>query len=146
MKKNFVSIIVVSALLYNCASTNTLHTENNFTAFPSSSAIYLETDPEIVPLSSRLSAALGRANFLITDSRKDADYILKFDYDARFDVYPWVFTSFNLTLREKNSNTVFYRVTTDNFKPEKVDSLIARAVHDMASRLLAHSPPALVIR
>lgn len=121
-------------LLVGCVSTNRLYVQDNMGKFSSSKKIYIEAGTEIVPLSSRLEAAMNRANFLTTKSRKNADYIMEFNYTARFDVDPWVFLSFDLKVTDPESGDVLYKLTIDNMKPEPVNSLIKRTVDDMTSR------------
>ncbi|MBI4682888.1 MAG: hypothetical protein HY757_07290 [Nitrospirae bacterium] len=126
-------IVSVLFLLVSCSSTNTLRVENNMSKFSSSKKIYIETGKEIVPLSSTLENELKIAKFLTTRSRKEADYILLFDYTARFDVKPWVIRSLYLIITAADSGDVLYKVTIDDIKPEPVHSLIERIVDDMTS-------------
>lgn len=131
------NIIVVLLILFSCKTTLPLHTnENKNIEFIPTKTIYLETDSEIVELSSRLKQKLINAKFNITNRRKDAGYILTFDYTAKFDVYPWIFRSFNLKMSELASGDVLYEVKSDRSGSELVESVMERAVQDMAKRLL----------
>jgi cell division protein FtsN len=136
----YITIIITCFLLFSgCKTTLTLNIkENNNIKFSPSKKVYIETGSEIVKLSSRLNQKLTLANFLTTDSREDAGYILTFDYNAKFNVYPWAFRSINLTLSDSNSGDVLYQLASTNSGSEPVDSVIIRAVSDMSTRLLVN--------
>ena len=148
MNRNYLYGTIVFLLILGCASTNTFHVENSLTRFSPSKKIYIEAGQEVVPLSSNLKKKLEIAHFQTADSRKDADYILIFNYAARFDVYPWVFKAFNLVMTEADTGKVEYRVIIDDMKPEPVHQLLTRVVDDMAARLLGPGKKgmALIIR
>ena len=134
MNRQYLYLAPLLLLLAGCVTANMFYVQDNMNKFSSSKKIYIETGEEVVPLSSRLANTLHRASFLTTASRKDADYILIFDYSARFDKNPWVFLSFALTMTDPKSGDVLYALTIEDMKPEPVNSLIQRSVDDMRSR------------
>ena len=134
MSGKYLYIVSVLFLLVSCISSNKLYVQDNMSKFSASKKIYIETGAEVVPLSSRLQNELNSANFLMTKSRKDADYIMIFNYSARFDVDPWVFLSFDLTMTDAKSGDILYKVTIEDMMPEPVNSLITRTLDDMTSR------------
>jgi len=112
--------------------------EFNSNKFSPSETIHIEAGSEIVKLSSRLGNELTREGFNIADSRKNAGYILTFEYDAEFDVYPWVIKSFMLTMAESRSGNVIYKITSAKSGREPVNSLLKRIAGDMSSKLITN--------
>ena len=110
--------------------------EFNSIKFSPSETIHIESGAEIVKLSSRLGNELTRAGFKIADSGKDAGFIVTFDYDAEFDVYPWVIKSFAITMTGSRSGDVIYKLTSAKSGKEPAESLMKRIAGDMSSKLL----------
>jgi hypothetical protein len=132
-------IIIASVLLLltGCMTAIPLQVqEYNNIKFSRGEKIYIEAGDEVVKISSRLKNELTRAGFRMAESRKDAGYIIFFEYKARFDVYPWVITSFSLKMAHARSGDVIYNVSSARTGKEKTDSVIRRIVDDMSSRLL----------
>ncbi len=134
-KINFY-IVPFLLILLGCVTTNTFYVQNNFTKYVPTKKIYIESGQEIISLSSRLKTNLEIAKFIITDSKEDADYILTFNYKAKFDKKPWVFESYNLELKDPKTDILYYKIKVDNIKPEPVSSLMTRTIDDMKERLL----------
>ena len=132
-----LSIVFTLLFLVSCKTILPLHVhENKNIEFIPTKTIYLETDSEIVELSSRLKQKLINAKFNVTNRKKDAGYILTFDYTARYDVYPWVFRSFTLKMSDAVSGDILYTVNSGRSGSEPVESVMKKAVSDMANRLL----------
>lgn len=132
-----LNIVFTLLFLFSCKTTLPLDVhENKNIEFSPSKKIYIETDSEIVNLSSRLKQKLIHAKFNVTNRRKDAEYILTFDYTARYDVYPWVFRSFTLKMSDSVSGDILYTVNSGRSGSEPVESVMEKAVSDMANRLL----------
>jgi hypothetical protein len=136
-------LIPVLALLLGlaaCASSIPFQVQEfNSGKFSPAQSIHIESGDEIVRLSSRLGNELTRAGFKISSSKEDAAYILTFDYNAEFDVYPWVVTSFTLSMIEAASGDVIYKLASAKSGREPVDSLLKRIAGDMSSKLLRNS-------
>lgn len=130
-------MIPILLLLMSCGTTLPLNVqENKNIDFSPSQQIFITTDHEIVKLSTRLKRELINAGFKVTDRSEDAEYVLDFIYEANFDVYPWIFSLFNLKMTESDSGNVLYTVTADKSGSEPVNSVIKRAVDEMAHRLI----------
>lgn len=139
MARSRLLVFAVALLLglAACASSIPFQVrEFNSVKFSPSKTIHIESGNEIVRLSSRLGNELARAGFKMTGSKKDAAYILAFDYNAEFDVYPWVITSFTLTMTEAASGAVIYKLVSEKSDREPADSLLKRIAGDMSSKLL----------
>jgi len=137
--KILISILALLLGLAACAASIPFQVrELNSAKFSPSERIHIEAGIEIVKLSSRLGNELTRAGFNIADSRRNAAYILTFDYDAEFDVYPWEIKSFMLTMAESQSGNVIYKITSAKSGREPVDSLLKRIADDMTSKLLTN--------
>jgi hypothetical protein len=135
--QKYIIIASVLFLLTGCMTSIPLQVQEfNSIKFSRAEKIYIDTGDEVVKISERLKNELTRAGFRMADSRKDAGYILFFEYEARFDVYPWVMTSFNLTLTDAQSGDVIYKVSSGRSGKEQMDALIKRIAEDMSSRLL----------
>ncbi|MEW6601063.1 MAG: hypothetical protein AB1499_08840 [Nitrospirota bacterium] len=134
MNRKYIYIAAVLFLLAGCASSNTLRVQDEMQKYSSSKKIYIETGAEVVSLSSRLDSALNRKGLLTTRTKKDADYVMIFNYSARFDVNPWVFLSFDLTMTDAGSGEVLYKVTIDDMKPEPVNTFMTKIVDDITAR------------
>jgi hypothetical protein len=139
-RSKFLIPILILLGLAACAGSIPFQVQEvNSIKFSSSEPIHIESAAEIVKLSSRLGNELIRAGFNIADSRKNAAYILTFDYDAQFDVYPWVIKSFTITMTGSRSGDVIYKITSAKPGSEPVDSLIKRIADDMSVKLLTNS-------
>jgi hypothetical protein len=122
-----------------CASSIPFQVQEfNSVKFSPSQAIHIESGNEIVQLSARLGSELTRAGFKIAGPGEDAAYILTFDYRAEFDVYPWVITSFTLSMTDAASGDVIYKLISEKPGRELVNSLLKRIAADMSSKLLAN--------
>jgi hypothetical protein len=140
-----LSIVFTLFFLVSCTTTLPLHVhEDKNIEFIPTKTIYLETDSEIVDLSSRLKQKLINAKFNVTNRRKDAGYILAFDYTAKFDVSPWVFRSFNLKMSDAVSGDILYSVNSGRSGSEPVESVMKKAVSDMANKLLLSRQQAFI--
>ncbi len=141
----YINILIMFFLLIGCNATlplNVQESENNY--FSPDKKVYIEARSETVKLSSRLKWKLIEANFSVTDTKEDAGYILRFDYNAKFDVLPWVFNSLDVTLSDSDSGDIVYQITSTDSGSEPVQSVINRVVHDMSTRLLLNQEKGII--
>jgi len=132
-----MSVLALLLGLTACVSSIPFQVQEfNSIKFSQTKTIHIASGAEIVKLSSRLGNELTRAGFTIADSGRDAGYIVTFDYDAEFDVYPWVIRSFMLTMTEPLSGDVIYKITSAKSGKEPANSLLKRIAADMSSKLL----------
>jgi len=133
----FIPFLALQLCLAACVSRIPFQVQEfNSMKYSPSETIRIESGAEIVELSSRLGNELTRAGFKIAGSGKDAGYILTFDYDAEFDVYPWIIKSFAITMTGSRSGDVIYKITSAKSGKEPVESLLKRIAGDMSSKLL----------
>ncbi|MBL7050100.1 MAG: hypothetical protein ISR96_11350 [Nitrospira sp.] len=109
--------------------------DRGYIAFSPEKTIYVESDSEVVKLSSTLKQNMINEGFKLSRHKRDSDYVLEFNYDARLNSTPWVFEFFNVTVKDRENGDVLYSAVMDKLSSEPVQSVMKRIAQDMNKRL-----------